>query len=136
MRRNVILIAWGIIALIFSTIVFQTTALAQQTALAGQQGVVIKTYGPGGPAPAMREAAKVFGDRKAVRVEILAGPTPNWKDQALKDADLVFSGSEYMMTDFVRRDLPGLIDTATIRTLYLRPSAMLVRPAIPSRSEG
>jgi accessory colonization factor AcfC len=98
--------------------------------------VVLKAYGPGGPAPAKREAAKVFGDKKAIKVEILAGPTPGWKDQAMKDADLVFSGSEYMMTDFVRRDLPGLIDAATIRTLYLRPSAILVRPGNPKQIRG
>ena len=136
MRRNVIPVAWGVIAAVFSALVFQTTVVAQQTAPAGKPGVVLKAYGPGGPAPAMREAAKVFGEKKAINVEITAGPTPGWKDQALKDADLVFSGSEYMMTDFVRRDLPGLIDTATIRTLYLRPSAILVRPGNPKQIRG
>jgi accessory colonization factor AcfC len=136
MRRNVLPVTWVIIALVFPVIAFQTTVVAQQTAPAGKPGVVLKAYGPGGPAPAMREAARVFGDEKAVRVEILAGPTPNWKDQAIKDADLVFSGSEYMMTDFVRKDLPGLIDAPTIRTLYLRPSAMLVRPGNPKQIGG
>jgi accessory colonization factor AcfC len=84
----------------------------------------------------MREAAKAFGDKKGISVEITAGPTPSWKDQAMKNADLIFSGSEYMMTDFVRRDLPGLVDTATIRTLYLRPSAILVRPGNPKQIRG
>jgi accessory colonization factor AcfC len=84
----------------------------------------------------MREAAKAFGEKKGIRVEINAGPTPTWKDQSMKDADLIFSGSEYMMTDFVQRDLPGLIDTATIRTLYLRPSAILVRPGNPKGIKG
>ena len=54
----------------------------------------------------------------------------------MKDADLIFSGSEYMMTDFVRKDVPGLIDTSTIRTLYLRPSAILVRPGNPKQIKG
>ena len=54
----------------------------------------------------------------------------------MKDADLVFSGSEYMMTDFVQKDLTGLIDTSTILTLYLRPSAILVRPGNPKSIEG
>lgn len=84
----------------------------------------------------MREAAKAFGTKKGYTVEITVGPTPSWKDQAIKDADLIFSGSEYMMTDFVRRDLPGLIDTSTIRTLYLRPSAILVRPGNPKQIKG
>jgi accessory colonization factor AcfC len=84
----------------------------------------------------MREAAKVFGVKKNITVIINAGPTPIWKDQAMKDADLIFSGSEYMMKDFVRKDLPGLIDTSTIRTLYLRPSAILVRPGNPKGIRG
>jgi accessory colonization factor AcfC len=84
----------------------------------------------------MREAAKVFGTKKGCTVEIIAGPTSTWKDQAVKDADLIFSGSQYMMADFVRKDLPGLIDTSTIRTLYLRPSAILVRPGNPKQIKG
>ena len=96
----------------------------------------LKVYGAGGPAPAMREAAKVFGGKRGVQIEITAGPTSVWKDQAMKDADLIFSGSESMMADFVRRELPGLIDVATIRTLYLRPSAILVRPGNPRKLTG
>jgi accessory colonization factor AcfC len=110
--------------------------IAQQAASAEKSAISLKAYGPGGPAPAMREAAKAFGAKKGVVVEITAGPTPMWKDQAMKDADLIFSGSEYMMTDFVRKDLPGLIDTYTIRTLYLRPSAILVRPGNPKGIKG
>ncbi len=96
----------------------------------------LRVYGPGGPAPAMREAAKAFGKLKGVEVEVTAGPTPAWKDKAMKDADLVFSGSEYMMTGFVQNDLPGLVDPSTIRTLYLRPSAILVRPGNPKGIRG
>jgi accessory colonization factor AcfC len=136
MRRNVITLTLGIVAAVFSAVVFQTAAVAQQTALAGEQVVILRAYGPGGPAPAMREAAKIFGDKKGIRVDIIAGPTPSWKEQAMKDADLVFSGSESMMTDFVRRELPGLIDASTIRTLYLRPSAILVRPGNPKQIRG
>ncbi len=97
---------------------------------------VLRAYGPGGPAPAMKEAAEAFGRKKGVTVDIVAGPTPTWKDKALKDADLIFSGSEYMMTDFVQKDLPNLIDKLTIRTLYLRPSAILVRPGNPKGVKG
>ncbi len=97
---------------------------------------VLHVYGPGGPAPAMLDAAKAFGKMKDVRVEITAGPTPAWKNQALKDADLVYSGSEYMMTGFLQKDLPNLIDPSTIKTLYLRPSAILVRPGNPKNIKG
>jgi accessory colonization factor AcfC len=111
-------------------------AYSQGPAPADKPAITINAYGPGGPAPAMREAAKVFGARKGVNVVINAGPTPKWKDQAMQDADLIFSGSEYMMHDFVNKDLPGLIDPATIRTLYLRPSAILVRPGNPKKIKG
>ena len=104
---------------------------AQEPAAPSTFAAIVRVYGPGGPAPAMREAAARFGARKGITVIVSAGPTPAWKDQAAKDADLIYSGSEYMMTDFVRRDLPGVIDTSTIRTLYLRPSALLVRPGNP-----
>ena len=136
MKQKVITLAWSIIVSTFVAILSQTAAGAQGTAPTDKTGVILKAYGPGGPAPAMREAAKVFGEKKGIRVEINAGPTPTWKDQSTKDADLVFSGSEYMMTDFVQKDLPGLIDTATIRTLYLRSSAILVRPGNPKGIKG
>lgn len=112
--------------------------------LMGQTGLVtpapvkpvLHVYGPGGPAPAMKEAAQAFGARHQVIVEVAAGPTPVWKEQALKDADLIFSGSEYMMTDFVQRDLPGLLKHEAVHTLYLRPSAILVRPGNPKGIRG
>lgn len=117
-------------------IVLHASAWAQEPKQTEEPAVVMRAYGPGGPAPAMREAAKVFGEMKGMEVEITAGPTPGWKDKAMNDADLIFSGSEYMMTDFVHKELPGLIDASTIRTLYLRPSAILVRPGNPKGITG
>ncbi len=109
---------------------------AAQNAPAEKSAITLKVYGPGGPAPAMKEAAQVFGQSKGISVEVKAGPTPVWREQALKDADLIFSGSEYMMTDFIQKDLPDLIDTSTVRSLYLRASAILVRPGNPGKIEG
>jgi accessory colonization factor AcfC len=120
----------------FLIILLVISAGAQGTGPADKTAVTLSAYGPGGPAPAMRESAKLFGDKKGIKVEITAGPTPTWKDRAMKDADLIFSGSEYMMTDFLQKDVPGLIDTATIRSLYLRPSAILVRPGNPKGIQG
>lgn len=120
----------------FLTALGVLSAIDQEAAFAEKATVILKAYGPGGPAPAMREAAKVFGAQRGITVEVIAGPTPTWKDQAMKDADLIFSGSEYMMTDFIRKDLPGLIDVSTIRSLYLRPSAILVRPGNPKGIKG
>jgi accessory colonization factor AcfC len=137
MKQKLLVLAWSTFFSALLTILLVTTASAQgTTAPVDQTAVVLKAYGPGGPAPAMRESSKVFGDKKGIRVEINAGPTPTWKDRAMKDADLIFSGSEYMMTDFLQKDVPGLIDTSTIRSLYLRPSAILVRPGNPKGIQG
>ena len=87
-------------------------------------------YGPGGPAPAMKEAAEAFSKAHGVKVEVTAGPTDKWLGKARVDADVVFSGAEYMMTDLVKA-MDGRIDEETIVSLYLRPSAILVRPGNP-----
>ena len=136
MKQKGITLVLGMIISTYLGILLQPSARAEETTPTDKPAVVLRAYGPGGPAPAMREAAKVFGEKQGIKVEITPGPTPTWKDQAMKDADLIFSGSEYMMTDFVQKDLPGLIDTSTIRTLYLRPSAILVRPGNPKGIKG
>lgn len=87
-------------------------------------------YGPGGPRPAMQDAAKRFGQQHGVVVRVIAGPAAQWIEDAKRNADLIFSGSEHMMTDLVRA-MDGRIDERTITPLYLRPSAILVRPGNP-----
>jgi accessory colonization factor AcfC len=136
MKQKEVTLALNIMILTCLAILLLPSARAQETIATDKTIAVLRAYGPGGPAPAMREAARVFGEQKGIKVEITAGPTPTWRDQAMKDADLIFSGSEYMMTDFVQKDLPGLTDTSTIRTLYLRPSAILVRPGNPKGIKG
>jgi accessory colonization factor AcfC len=93
-------------------------------------------YGPGGPLPAMREAARDFARARGVAVLVTGGPTPQWLEKAKQDADMIFSGSEHMMTDFVGqlKDAPaGAIVDSTIVPLYLRPAAILVRKGNPRR---
>lgn len=87
-------------------------------------------YGPGGPLPAVKEAAEAFGKVAGVKVEVTGGPTDQWLAKARDDADVVFSGAEYMMTDLVKA-MEGRIDESTVASLYLRPSAILVRPGNP-----
>jgi accessory colonization factor AcfC len=93
---------------------------------------VLYLYGPGGPAPAMKEAAEIFGKANNARLEVTAGPSGQWLAKAKSDADLIFSGSEYMMTDFIQA-MEGRIDITTVTSLYLRPSAILVRPGNPKQ---
>ena len=96
---------------------------------------VINVYGPGGPAPAMQEAAKAFGTLNKVTVNVAAGPTPQWIDKATQDADVIFSGAENMFTDFAKA-LPGAFDLKDVYPLYLRPAAILVRPGNPKNIRG
>ena len=87
----------------------------------------LNVYGPGGPSPAMMEAAANFGTAHNVDVHVTAGPTPKWIDKARQDADVVFSSAENMMSDFAKA-LPGAFDLKEAEPLYLRPAAILVLP--------
>jgi len=93
---------------------------------------VLHLYGPGGPYPVMQEAAIVFGKLHNVKVEVVSGPTGKWLEKAKADADLIYSGAEYMMTDLIRV-MEGRIDETMVTPLYLRPSAILVRPGNPKK---
>ena len=96
----------------------------------------LHAYGPGGPLPAMKEAAAEFSRLRGVQVEVVGGPTTQWLEKAKSDADIIFSGAEHMMTDFIAqlKDAPaGQIDVATVDPLYIRPAAILVRPGNPKR---
>lgn len=95
----------------------------------------VRVFGPGGPAPAMRDAARRFEDRTGIKVEIVSGPTGQWIDRARRDADLVYSGSDTMMTDFVRA-MPDALRQADVQPLYDRPAAILVRKGNPRRIRG
>ncbi len=101
-------------------------ALAQDT---------LHVYGPGGPAPAVKEAAAVFEKQTGIKVEVTSGPTPEWIAKAKTDADIIYSGSETMMTDFVLA-LDGRVNESEVRPLYLRPLSILVRPGNPKRITG
>src|SRR3546814_16594554 len=94
------------------------------------QASTVRAYGPGGPAPAMKEAAAAFKARTGVNVVVTAGPTPQWIDAARGNADVMFSGAETMMTDFVKA-MHGAVDEKTLAPLYLRASHLPVRPGHP-----
>lgn len=95
----------------------------------------LHVYGPGGPAPAMKEAAATFEKQSGIKVEVTAGPTSQWIEKANSDADIIYSGSETMMTDFALA-LAGRINESEVRPLYLRPLSILVRPGNPKRITG
>lgn len=102
---------------------------------AAQTSSVLRVYGPGGPAPAMKEAAKTFEQKTGTPVAVTAGPTPEWIEQAKNDADLIYSGSETMMTDFAQA-MEAQFDETRVEPLYLRPLSILVRPGNPTGIKG
>jgi accessory colonization factor AcfC len=102
---------------------------------ADQPTAVLNIYGPGGPLPAMKDAAATFGKKYHMQVNVVAGPAPNWLPKAKQDADMIFSGSEDMMSN-LEVAMQGVIDPSTIRPLYLRKAAILVRPGNPDHIKG
>jgi accessory colonization factor AcfC len=97
---------------------------------AGGEERILRLYGPGGPLAPMQECAELFARRHQVQVIVVAGPESRWLDQARKDADLIFGGAEYMLTQWAQK-YPGLIDEGSRTSLYVRPAAILVRPGNP-----
>lgn len=116
----------AVFAVLIGVFTLTSMAYAQDT---------LRVYGPGGPAPAMKEAAAAFEKKSGVKVEVTAGPTPKWIEDAKNDADIIYSGSEAMMTDFIVA-LDGRADHAEVLPLYLRPLAILVRPGNPKKITG
>lgn len=115
-------------------VVFLAVATPSAAQQAGALRDTIRAYGPGGPLPAMSEAAVEFGRRRGVHVEVVGGPTLQWLAKARTDADVIFAGSGHMMTDFIAQldsGTAGRMDPATVRPLYLRPVAILVRKGNP-----
>lgn len=74
---------------------------AQDTASAAAETLFV--YGPGGPLPAMKELGADFGRLHGIDVVVTGGPTPQWLSMARANADVIFSGAENMMTDFVKQ---------------------------------
>jgi accessory colonization factor AcfC len=83
----------------------------------------------------MTAAAAAFRAASGVPVEIIAGPTSQWAERVPGEADLLYSGAEYMMDEFVVR-WRDVVDPATRRTLFLRPSVLLVRKGNPRGYAG
>ncbi len=96
---------------------------------------ILHVYGPGGPAPAIKSAATAYMKAHPdVQIQVHAGPTSQWLPEAQQQADLIFSGAEYMMTQFAQQ-LPQVLPES-IYPLYLRPSTLLVRPGNPKKIQG
>ena len=102
----------------------ETESKAQNTA------DTLYVYGPGGPFGPINECALLFGKQHSIEVKVAAGPEANWIQNAVKNADIIFGGAEYMLTQFMMKH-PELIDKQTRVELYKRGAAILVRPGNP-----
>jgi accessory colonization factor AcfC len=99
------------------------------------QDKILNIYGPGGPLGPMKECAEIFLKIQGLKVEVTAGPESKWIAQAKQNADVIFGGAEYMLTDFMMRH-PGLVDETTRTDLYIRAAGILVRKGNPKRIES
>ncbi len=92
----------------------------------------IMVYGPGGPAPVLKELAKQFEEQTKQKVQIIAGPTPSWIEKAKKDADIIFAGNSSMMDTFIKT-LPNQFNAQNIQVLNIRQAGIVVRPNNPKK---
>lgn len=104
--------------------------LIAQIVLAEAKKDTIYVYGPGGPFSPVNECALEFGEKNRVQIKVIAGPDKNWIEQAKKNADIIYGGAEYMLTNFME-SYPGIIDGSSRTSLYQRSFAILVRPNNP-----
>lgn len=111
-----------------------TGALIAAATAISAQAETLRLYGPGGPTPAMKEVAASFSAMTGHTVEVTAGPASRWMEKAQADADLIYSGSENMMTAFFAAH--GDIVQDSVIPLYMRPSAILVRQGNPDDFTG
>jgi accessory colonization factor AcfC len=98
--------------------------------LVNAQTDTLYVYGPGGPQAAMDACAKIFSNKTAIPVKVIAGPEAKWIEQAKQNADIVFGGAEYMLTQFTMQH-PGMIDNSSRTELYKRGAGILVRKGNP-----
>lgn len=117
------------------TLLLAAAAGAAVNSVSAQGPAPVRVFGPGGPGPAMIAAAAAFRAATGMTVEVTAGPTPGWAGRVTAEADIIFSGAEYMMDDFIAQFREAL-EVGTRTTLYLRPVALLVRKGNPRRITG
>jgi len=112
-----------------SVVCLTPSLVAGEPVESGPRGL-IRVYSAEGPAPALCEAASTFSTTQTVKV--ISGPPSEWLERAETDADAVCSSADFMMSEFLR-NAALQVDRSTVTPLYLRPSAILVRPGNPKR---
>lgn len=88
----------------------------------------VLVYGPGGPAPVLKELAQEFNKTSNKKVEIIADPTSQWIEKAKLDADIIYSGSSAM--SFIKT-MPNQLSSNDVNVLNIREAGIIVRPNNP-----
>ena len=102
-------------------------ALSLNTIAAGQ---TLHVYGPGGPIAPMKECAELYTNQTHIQVEVMAGPEDKWITSAQSNADIIYGGAEYMLTQFGQKH-PGFLQEGSRSELYRRAIGILVRKNNP-----
>lgn len=92
----------------------------------------VYVYGPGGPAPVLKELASMFEQKTGEKVIVTAGPASAWMEEAKEKADIIYSGNSAMMDTFVSK-LEGKISAENIEVLNIREAGIIVRPNNPKK---
>ena len=92
----------------------------------------LNVYGPGGPLAPVKECAEVFSRQRHVDVKVVAGPESEWIERAKTNADVIFGGAEYMLTQFALK-YPDLVNAKDRTELYPRAAGILVRKGNPKK---
>ena len=93
--------------------------------------MTIQVFGPGGPYTPMLECAESFREVNGIEVEVAMGTPDQWMDRARENADLIYGGAEYMMSDFIAA-YPGMVDETSVTNLFAREVGIIVRPGNPA----
>ncbi len=92
----------------------------------------LHVYGAGGPLTPARKCADRYTAVTHVPVVVTVGPEKQWFAAAQVDADLVYGGAEYMLTQF-GLDHPGFLLSGSRIELYARAAGILVRTNNPKQ---
>jgi len=77
----------------------------------------------------------MYSKRTHLQVVVTSGPEKNWMGEAAQDADLIFGGAEYMLTEFGMQH-PGFLAAGSRQELYPRAFGIVVRRDNPKRIRG
>lgn len=92
----------------------------------------VYVYGPGGPAPVLKELASMYEQKTGEKVVVTAGPASAWMEEAKSKADIIYSGNSAMMDTFISK-FDGKISAEKIEVLNIREAGIIVRPNNPKK---